>query len=50
MRQHPKNRDAIIPAAAYLWLAFYALAVAHSFVSPRPQGTVTAQNEEIAIR
>jgi hypothetical protein len=50
MRQHPKNREAIIPAVAYIWLAFYALAVVHSFVSPRTSATVTAQNEEIAIR
>ena len=51
MRQHPKNREAIIPAVAYIWLAFYALAVAHSFVSPRATATMTtAQNEEIAVR
>jgi hypothetical protein len=50
MRQHPKTREAIIPAVAYIWLAFYALAVVHSVVNPPPSATVTAQNEEIAIR
>ena len=37
MKQRPNNREAIIPAIAYIWLAFYALAVVHSFVSPRQQ-------------
>ena len=51
MRPHPKNREAIIPAVAYVWLAFYALAIVHSVVSPRATATITtAQNEEIAIR
>ena len=50
MRQHPNNREVIIPAVAYIWLAFYALAVVHSFVSPRAQRRATAQNEEITIR
>ena len=50
MRQHPNNREVIIPAVAYIWLAFYALAVVYSLVSPQPSATVTAQNEEIAIR
>ena len=49
MPQHPNTREALIPAVAYIWLAFYALAVVHSFVSPRPSPMVTAQNEEIAI-
>jgi hypothetical protein len=49
MRQHPNTREAFIPAVAYIWLAFYALAVVHSFVSAQPSAMVTAQNEEIAI-
>ena len=29
MRHISDNREAIIPAVAYIWLAFYALAVVH---------------------
>jgi len=50
MKQRPNNREAIIPAIAYIWLAFYALAVVHSFVSPRQQSIAIAQTEEIATR
>lgn len=50
MHEPPKSREGTIAAVACIWLAFYALAVVHSFVSPRSQATVTAQNDEIAIR
>lgn len=50
MHPRPTSREAIIPAVAYIWLAFYGLAVVHSFVSPRTPATVTAQNEETAFR
>ena len=51
MRLRPQGEQAIIPAIAYVWLAFYALAVTHSIVTPRTPATmVTAQNKEAAIR
>ena len=51
MRLRPQGEQAIIPAVAYVWLAFYALAVMHSIVAPRTPATVTtAQNEETVIR
>src|SRR5262245_60829330 len=47
----PQGEQAIIPAIAYVWLAFYALAVTHSIVTPRtPASVATAQNKETAIR
>jgi hypothetical protein len=48
MRQHQNSREVIIPAVAYIWLAFYALAMVYSFVSAQPSTMITAKNEEIA--
>jgi hypothetical protein len=49
MRPLPDKQEAIIPAAAYIWLAFYLLAVGHSFLNPHVSPTITiAQAEEPA--
>jgi hypothetical protein len=49
MHPLPHKQNAIFPAIAYIWLAFYLLAVGHSLVSPRhPATIVTAQAEEPA--
>lgn len=48
MRPRPHTHEAIVPAIAYIWLAFYMLAITHALISPRFSPTIAIAQAEAA--